>query len=155
MKTRFQKHKTSQRENKKGSSNTGKSTPTLRGICNECKVEITSLQTQIQHLTAESDVKTEKIQKLELETKIFSEKLGLLEKVNSELQSNLTFAERLILTSQRNGKHTLILSPTKKLKDQTKLKVPLPKLEIDEAQEFVAYKNLLKKKILKFNTSQF
>jgi len=35
---------------------------------------------------------------------------------------NLAFAERLILTSQRNEKHTLILSPNKKFKrsNQTK-----------------------------------
>jgi hypothetical protein len=55
------------------------------------------------------------------------------------------------LTSQRNEKHTLILSPNKKLKDQIKLKIPLPKLKIEEGAPFIEYKNILKRKINEFN----
>jgi hypothetical protein len=152
MRTRFQKHKTCQ-NNQKGSSNTGKSTPTIRGVCNECKAEITIMQTQIQLLTKESELKSETIEKLERETKNLAEKLELMEKNKSQLQLNLTFAERLILTSQRNEKHTLILSPNKKLKNQIKLKVPLPKLKTEEETPFIEYKNILKKKINEFNGS--
>jgi len=43
------------------------------------------------------------------------------------------------------------VSPNKKIKDQLKLQVSLPKLAINEAPSFIEFKNLKKQKIIDFN----
>ena len=64
-----------------------------------------------------------------------------------ELEGNLSFAERLILTSQRHPNRALFLSPSKKLDGQPKLKFPLPKLAATESMEYLNFIKKVKKEI--------
>ena len=68
-----------------------------------------------------------------------------------ELEGNLSFAERLILTSQRHPNRALFLSPSKKLAEQPKLKFPLPKLAVTESMEYLNFIKKVKKEIEKHN----
>ncbi len=75
--------------------------------------------------------------------------------MNSQLISNLGFAdERVIFTSLRNEKHSLLLSPKKKLKDQMKRQVKLPTLSKLDGKAFIDYKNSLKGKIDELNRNR-
>jgi len=56
-----------------------------------------------------------------------------------QLESNLSFAERLIMIAQQNPICTLLLSPKRKVKDQTKAKFRTPKLSSEEKKRFIEY----------------